>query len=75
MLKDAPNVGVDLAFVDGEDYGKSFDAPYKDVPLGSQHFAEHLPSSYRPIFGILGTDGDKDLNILQKELDAPGPKW
>jgi glutaminyl-peptide cyclotransferase len=68
-LKKTPvNVGVDLLFVDGEDYGKSFDVPYTDVLLGSQYFAEHLPSAnYRPIFGILwDMIGDKDLNILQE---------
>src|SRR4051812_37586373 len=54
MKKTPVTVGVDLLFVDGEDYGKSFDAPYKDVLLGSQYFAEHLPSAdYKPIFGIL----------------------
>jgi glutaminyl-peptide cyclotransferase len=68
LKKTPPNVGVDLLFVDGEDYGKSFDAPYKDVLLGSQYFADHLPSAdYRPIFGILwDMIGDKDLNILQE---------
>ena len=68
LKKTPPNVGVDLLFVDGEDYGKSFDAPYKDVLLGSQYFAEHLPSpDYKPIFGILfDMIGDKDLNILQE---------
>jgi glutaminyl-peptide cyclotransferase len=68
MKKTPVTVGVDLLFVDGEDYGKSFDAPYKDVLLGSQYFAEHLPSAdYKPIFGILfDMIGDKDLNILQE---------
>jgi glutaminyl-peptide cyclotransferase len=68
LKKTPPGVGVDLLFVDGEDYGKSFDAPYKDVLLGSQYFAEHLPSpDYKPIFGILfDMIGDKDLNILQE---------
>ena len=68
-LKQAPpGVGVDLLFVDGEDYGKSFDPPYTDVLLGSQYFADHLPSpDYRPIFGVLwDMIGDKDLNILQE---------
>jgi hypothetical protein len=68
-LKQAPpGVGVDLLFVDGEDYGKSFDPPYTDVLLGSQYFADHLPSpGYRPIFGVLwDMIGDKDLNILQE---------
>jgi glutaminyl-peptide cyclotransferase len=68
LKKTPPNVGVDLLFVDGEDYGKSFDAPYTDVLLGSQYFAEHLPGAdYRPIFGILwDMIGDANLNILQE---------
>jgi len=68
LKKTPPNVGVDLLFVDGEDYGKSFDAPYADVLIGSQYFADHLPApDYRPIFGVLwDMIGDKDLNILQE---------
>jgi Zn-dependent M28 family amino/carboxypeptidase len=68
LKKTPPNIGVDLLFVDGEDYGKSFDAPYADVLLGSQYFADHLPSAgYKPVFGILwDMIGDKDLNILQE---------
>jgi hypothetical protein len=68
LKKAPPNVGVDLLFVDGEDYGKSFDAPYSDVLLGSQYFAEHLPSpDYRPMYGVLwDMIADKDLNILQE---------
>ena len=68
LKKTPPGVGVDLLFVDGEDYGKSFDPPYADVLLGSQYFADHLPGAdYRPIFGVLwDMIGDKDLNILQE---------
>jgi hypothetical protein len=68
LKRTPPNVGVDLLFVDGEDYGKDFEAPYTDVLLGSQYFAEHLPSAdYRPIFGVLwDMIGDADLNILQE---------
>ncbi|MEO8560847.1 MAG: M28 family peptidase [bacterium] len=68
LKKARPNVGVDLLFVDGEDYGKSFDAPYADVLLGSQYFANNLPSpGYRPVIGILwDMIGDKELNILQE---------
>lgn len=63
-----PNVGVDLLFVDGEDYGQSFDAPYADVLIGSQYFASHLPSAeYKPIFGVLwDMIADADLNIMQE---------
>ena len=68
LKKTPPNVGVDLLFVDGEDYGKNFEPPYTDVLIGSQYFADHLPSAdYRPIFGILwDMIGDADLNILQE---------
>jgi glutaminyl-peptide cyclotransferase len=68
LKKTPPNVGVDLLFVDGEDYGVSFDPPYADVLLGSQYFASHLPSpDYHPIFGILwDMIADADLNILQE---------
>jgi glutaminyl-peptide cyclotransferase len=68
LKKARPGVGVDLLFVDGEDYGKSFDPPYADVLLGSQYFAEHLPSpDYRPMFGVLwDMIADKDLNIYQE---------
>lgn len=68
LKKTPPGVGVDLLFVDGEDYGKSFDLPYADVLIGSQYFADHLPSpEYRPIFGVLwDMIADKDLNVLQE---------
>ena len=68
LKKTPPTVGVDLLFVDGEDYGDSFDPPYADVLLGSQYFATHLPApNYRPIFGVLwDMIADADLNILQE---------
>lgn len=68
LRKTPPTVGVDLLFVDGEDYGKSFDPPFADVLIGSRYFADHLPSAdYRPMFGVLwDMIGDKDLNILQE---------
>jgi glutaminyl-peptide cyclotransferase len=68
LKKTPPSVGVDLLFVDGEDYGQSFAAPYSDVLLGSQYFASHLPTpDYRPMFGVLwDMIGDSDLNILQE---------
>ena len=68
VLKATPPVyGVDLLFVDGEDYG-DFGPPLKDVLIGSTWFANNLPSpDYRPIFGVLwDMVGDKDLNIYQE---------
>ena len=68
LKKAPPTVGVDLLFVDGEDYGQSFEPPYADVLLGSQYFADHMPTpEYRPMFGVLwDMIADKDLNILQE---------
>jgi glutaminyl-peptide cyclotransferase len=59
--------GVDLLFVDGEDYGE-FGPPLVDVLLGSTHFASHLPEpGYKPVFGILfDMIGDRDLRIPQE---------
>ena len=73
-LKKTPaNVGVDLLFVDGEDYGESFDPPYADVLLGSQYFANNPPSpDYKPIYGVLwDMIADADLNILQEPKSPP----
>ncbi len=57
-----PQVGVDLLFVDGEDYGKEGDAQY--YLLGAKHFAKHLPPGFVPSFGILlDMIGDKQLEI------------
>src|SRR5207247_4318635 len=59
LKKTPPNVGVDLLFVDGEDYGTFEDwsdtTKNKDVLIGSQYFAAHLPvgEPYTPIFGVL----------------------
>jgi Zn-dependent M28 family amino/carboxypeptidase len=67
-LKKSPTTtGVDLLFVDGEDYGE-FDEKLADVLIGSAYFAKHPPdSAYRPIFGVLwDMIGDKDLT-LKKE--------
>ncbi len=69
QLKATPaTIGVDLLFVDGEDYGTSFDAPYVDVLLGSQYFVTHLPTpDYKPMYGVLwDMIGDAHLNILQE---------
>jgi Zn-dependent M28 family amino/carboxypeptidase len=64
LKKTKPNVGVDLLFTDGEDYGQ-FGPPEVDVLIGSKYFANHLPSpGYKPLYGILfDMIGDKDLRI------------
>lgn len=69
LLESAPpSVGVDLLFVDGEDYG-SFDAGKdQDVLIGSRYFAAHPPvAGYKPLFGVLwDMIGDADLEIFQE---------
>jgi Zn-dependent M28 family amino/carboxypeptidase len=64
LKKTKPLVGVDLLFVDGEDYGQ-FGPPEVDVLIGSKYFATHLPSpGYRPAYGVLwDMIGDSDLRI------------
>lgn len=64
LKKTKPNVGVDLLFTDGEDYGE-FGPPEVDVLIGSRYFAAHPPSpGYKPLYGVLwDMIGDKDLRI------------
>jgi Zn-dependent M28 family amino/carboxypeptidase len=64
LKKTKPNVGVDLLFTDGEDYGQ-FGPPDVDVLIGAKYFATHPPSpGYRPLYGVLwDMIGDKDLRI------------
>ena len=64
LKRTPPNVGVDLLFTDGEDYGQ-FGPPEVDVLIGSRYFAAHLPSpGYKPLYGVLwDMIGDKDLRI------------
>jgi Zn-dependent M28 family amino/carboxypeptidase len=67
LKKVPPTSGVDLLFVDGEDYGQ-FDEKLADVLIGSAYFAKNPPDSgYRPIFGVLwDMIGDKDLQIKKE---------
>lgn len=69
--KTPPSVGVDLLFVDGEDYGAFEDwqdtTRNKDVMIGSQYFANHLSPAYKPIFGVLfDMIADRSLQIYQE---------
>jgi hypothetical protein len=57
-----PTVGVDLLFVDGEDYGDFADS--NDVLIGSRWFAAHQPAGYPPLFAVLfDMVGDRNLDI------------
>lgn len=63
-----PAVGVDLLFVDGEDYG-DFEGG-ADVLIGSRYYAAHLPPA-RPLFAVLfDMVGDKDLEIRPERFSV-----
>ena len=59
LHKYPPPIGVDLVFIDLEDYGQQgpVDGDYPEDDnswcLGSQYWAKNLPSNYAPRFGIL----------------------
>lgn len=69
LKKTSPTVGVDLVFVDGEDYGE-FGPPEVDVFIGSQYFASHLPGpGYAPMFAVVwDMIGDRSLQIFQETI-------
>lgn len=68
-----PGIGVDLLFVDGEDYG-SFDAGAdQDVLIGSRYYASHLPAGPPPRFAVLfDMVGDKDLRLPKEGYSVTG---
>ena len=69
-LKSKPTtVGVDLVFVDGEDFGE-FGPPEIDVFIGSEYFAKHLPSAnYKPVFAVVwDMIGDRSLQIFEETI-------
>jgi Zn-dependent M28 family amino/carboxypeptidase len=65
-LKARPGVvGVDLLFVDGEDYGDFRDST--EALIGSRYFAAHLPPAYQPLFAVVfDMVGDRDLQIYHE---------
>lgn len=66
MKQTPPPVGVDILFVDGEDYGESSDLD--KYFLGAKYFVKHLPSGYKPVFGILlDMIGQADLRIPMEQ--------
>lgn len=58
-----PTIGVDLLFVDGEDYGH-FGPPRRDVLIGSSYYARNPLGPGKPRFAVLfDMVGDKDLRL------------
>jgi hypothetical protein len=62
-----PPLGVDLLFVDGEDYGPGVD----DMFLGAKRYASRLGATDRPVYGLLlDMVGDADPSFPVEEISA-----
>ncbi len=61
-----PSIGVDLLFVDGEDYGDFSARPPVDVMIGSRYYAANQLTP-PPLFAVLfDMVGDRDLRIQRE---------
>jgi hypothetical protein len=73
LRKNKPTIGVDLLFVDGEDFG-SFGPPRVDVLVGSEYYARNQIAP-KPLFAVLfDMVGGRDLYIPKEsnsEIAAP----
>jgi glutaminyl-peptide cyclotransferase len=66
LKKAPPSIGVDLLFVDGEDYGDFTKTP-KDVLIGSRYYASHQVPGPQPLYAVLfDLVADKDLQIFEE---------
>ncbi len=71
LQREPPAFGVDLLFVDGEDYG-DFGAN-RDVLLGSRFFADNLPEEYEPLYAVVfDMVGDINLRLSQEGYSMDG---
>jgi hypothetical protein len=62
-----PPLGVDVLFVDGEDYGPGVD----DMFLGARRYASRLSDTDRPVYGLLlDMVGDADPSFPVEEISA-----
>jgi Zn-dependent M28 family amino/carboxypeptidase len=63
LKRTPPGIGVDLLFVDGEDYG-DFGSEPDDVLIGSRYYGAHQAPGARPSYAVLfDMVGDRDLKI------------
>jgi glutaminyl-peptide cyclotransferase len=61
-----PAIGVDLLFVDGEDFGDFTKTP-GDVLIGSRYYGAHQLPGSKPLYAVLfDLVADKDLQIYQE---------
>ena len=70
LLRQPPaHFGVDLVFVDGEDYGDF--GTQTDVLLGAARYAQSVADASRPLFAVVwDMVGDRDLQIFQEYNSA-----
>jgi glutaminyl-peptide cyclotransferase len=66
LKRNPPAIGVDLLFVDGEDYGDFTQNP-NDVLIGSRYYGAHQLPGGPPLYAVLfDLVADKDLQIYQE---------
>jgi hypothetical protein len=66
LKRSPPAAGVDLLFVDGEDYG-DFTKDSADVLIGSRYYGAHQVPGPPPLYAVLfDLVADKDLQIYQE---------
>ena len=66
LERQPPGIGVDLLFVDGEDYG-DFTATPQDVLIGSRHYAANQAPGAAPMYAVLfDLVADRELQIFQE---------
>src|SRR3954471_15194545 len=66
LKRTPPAIGVDLLFVDGEDFGDFTKAP-NDVLIGSRYYGAHQAPGPKPLYAVLfDLIADKDLQIYQE---------
>ncbi len=72
LARNPPTYGVDLLFVDGEDYGDF--GRNTDVLLGSTYYAESLdPEARKPLFAVVwDMVGDSDLRFPREPNSVRG---
>jgi len=73
LRKTRPTVGVDLLFVDGEDYGTDFNGDRRDVLIGSRWYAEHQVPGPKPLYAVLfDMVADKDQQFYEEGNSLTG---
>ncbi len=66
LKRSPPTAGVDLLFVDGEDYGDFTKSP-ADVLIGSRYYAANQLPGSKPLYAVLfDLVADKDLQLYQE---------